>query len=716
MPLRLRRSRQQIRRHVDQGDDWSQTRSRIWLPGLVAGAVAVALLLVFPYDSPRWSFVYLCATLTSLVVLFGAALAMPRGVRVVWWCLFAFQALTMTAQAASSSERFGGPFPSASDAFSLAVYVPVFVALGILIHRLNPGRDREAWIDSSILSVAAASVFGLFLIVPALNSPELSRAAVAVAVAYPVLDLAVLASLIWLLVGGGRPKTSLLLVASSFAITLTADILRDLSLVDTFAGVSDATLTALRVAALIVMAAAATTPSADSIATPRETRQARATTPRLAVLAVGVLAVPALVAVRLWDAESRLTLLLSLSAIIIIILAVWRIGILVGTVDQQRQVTELVLDSAGDGIVGLDREGFVVFANLAARRMLRCRETDLVGRRLHDVAHHEHPDGATFPWQECPVHRLVLRGGEGYIPDQVYIRRDGTTFPVEIVVSPLRVDGELTGAVQSFRDVSERHAVDELKRQFVSVVSHELRTPLTSIKGSLQMLDSGLVGDLSGDQVELVRMAVNNSERLSQLVNDILDIERLDAGRLPLMPEPIAPSSLVDQAVSAMGGAAAAAGITLAADTDTAASDAQVLVDPHRLVQVLTNLIGNAIKFSDRASIIRIRGTVVGESAQIAVVDKGRGIPADQLDSVFDRFGQVDAGDARREGGTGLGLAIAREITERSGGQIVVTSAIGVGSTFTVVLPLILDDHVIGPVATTAAPATAVRAGVEEVR
>lgn len=652
-------------------------------------------LVVLPYDSPRWSFVYLCATLVALVVLFGAALAMPRGTRVVWWCLFAFQVLTMASQAIGDHARTNGTsaFPGPADWLSLLAYVPVLTALGVLIHRLNPGRDREAWIDSSILSVAAASVFGLFLIVPVLSEPGMSRAAVAVAVTYPVLDLAVLASLIWLLVGGGRPKTTMLLVAVSFAFTLTADILRDLSLVDAWSGAPQSVLPALRVAAVVTMAAAATAPGAEDIAVPRETVRPHATTTRLAVLAVGVLAVPTLVAVRLWDDASKLTLLLALAAIIIIILAVWRIGLLVTAVDQQRQVTELVLDSAGDGIVGLDREGFVVFANLSARRMLRCRESDLIGRRFHDVAHHEYPDGRAFPWHECPVQQLVQRGGEAFIPDQVYVRRDGTTFPVEIIISPLRVDGVLTGAVQSFRDVSERHAVDELKRQFVSVVSHELRTPLTSIKGSLQMLDSGLVGELSGEQAELVSMAVSNSERLSQLVNDILDIERLDAGRLPLKPESVPPARLAELAVTAMAGAAGAAGIQLVLEVDPSATeDAMVFADPHRLVQVLTNLVGNAIKFSDRGARIMVRVTVAGTYAHLAVIDHGRGIPAEHLESVFDRFGQVDAGDARREGGTGLGLAIAREITVRSGGEITVTSTIGAGSTFTVVLPLVDED------------------------
>lgn len=699
MPSWFRRSSTPALRRSDQVGRFDLVRSRLWLPGFLVGIVAAALLLILPYDSPRWSFVYLCATLVPLVVLFGAALAMPPGVRGIWWSLFAFQALTIAAQAIGDNERANGgdvSLPAQSDWIALAAYVPVLVALGVLIHRLNPGRDREAWIDSSILSVAAASVFGLFLIVPVLSEPGMDGLAVAVAVAYPVLDLAVLASLIWLLVGGGRPKTSLLLVAVSFAFTLTADILRDLSLVDSWSIVSTALLDALRVASLVTMAAASATPSAELIALPREKNQPRVTAPRLAVLAIGVLAVPSLVALRLWNDPGRLTLLLSLSAIIIIILAVWRIKILVTTVDQQRQVTELVLDSAGDGIIGLDRQGFVLFANLSARRMLRCRESDLVGRRFHDVAHHEHPDGKPFPWHECPVRKLVANGGEAFIPDQVYVRRDGTTFPVEIVMSPLRVDGVVTGAVQSFRDVSERHAVEELKRQFVSVVSHELRTPLTSIKGSLQMLESGIVGELSGEQTELLSMAVKNSDRLSQLVNDILDLERLDSGRLPLNPEVVTATSLAEQAVAGMGGASAAAGVPLVLDLDASATGAHVWVDPHRLVQVFTNLIGNAIKFSEAGRPIRVHVSAVGDAALIAVIDSGRGIPGDQLESVFERFGQVDAGDARREGGSGLGLAIAREITVRSGGRINVTSAIGVGSTFTVVLPLYVEPSADG--------------------
>jgi signal transduction histidine kinase len=281
----------------------------------------------------------------------------------------------------------------------------------------------------------------------------------------------------------------------------------------------------------------------------------------------------------------------------------------------------------------------------------------------------------------------VATGGEAFLQDQMYVRRDGTTFPVEIVMSPLVVEGSVMGAVQSFRDVSERQAMEELKRQFVSIVSHELRTPLTSIKGSLQMLDSGIMGDLSADQQELVTMAVNNSERLGQLVNDILDLERLDSGRMPLTPEATSAASLATQAAAGMMGAADAAGIRLIVTDVPVGDDVNVSVDPHRMVQVLTNLIGNAIKFSERGSSITLSVTRQDGEVRIGVSDMGRGIPQDRIASIFDRFGQVDAGDARREGGTGLGLTIAQEIVSRSGGRIEVSSVMGVGTTFTVVLP-----------------------------
>ena len=679
-----------MRRRSDLPEPPPRAWPRLWVPGVVAGVLAVVALLALPPDSTASDFLFLSTALVSLVVLLGAPLTMATGARTIWWWLFAFQALTMAAvgiEAVSRESLTGSTFPGAADVVYLSAYVPALVALGLLIHRTYPGRDKEAWIDTAILTVTATCVIGLFVIVPIASSGSLDGWATVVALAYPLLDLVLLGLLMWLLIGSARRTATLGLIAGSVAITLGVDIARDVLLASDPTGASSAWLATVRLAALIAMAAAAWTPTAESFTQPDARLRQRVSTARLAVLAIGVLTVPAIVAYRLYATNESITLILALAGMIVIILAVLRIQILVSAVEHQRRVTELVLDSAGDGIVGLDRDGFVLFANLSARRMLRCRESDLIGHRFHDIAHHEHADGSSYRWQDCPVHSSVTSGEATYLPEQRYIRRDGTAFPVEIVMSPLIVDGVVTGAVQSFRDVSEREEMEEIKRQFVSVVSHELRTPLTSIKGSLQMLDSGLLGSLEPDQQELVSMAVANADRLGNLVNDILDLERLDSGRMPLEPVTVAATSLAQQGVEGIHGAAEAAGVRLATDLPPDGIPVDVYVDPHRMLQVLTNLLGNAVKFSDRGSTVTVSVRPVESWVDIAVADQGRGIPGDQLASVFDRFGQVESGDARREGGTGLGLAIAKEITERSGGTLAVESTIGVGSTFTIRLP-----------------------------
>jgi len=656
---------------------------------MVLSAVVVAAVAALPPNSRASNFLYLAAALIGLVVLLGGALMLTY-LKWVWWPLLVSQALTMAGVAVAAVLQrtdTSASFPTWADALYLLAYIPAFITLGVLIHRIYPGSDREAWIDASILTVTAASFMTMFLIGPLLASDSLSGLPLLTAIAFPMLDLALLGALVWLLIGTTRRTLTLALITLSFGVSLAADITRDVGLTINPEVSTDAALAVLRLASLILVAAAAWTPMAESFANPASGKGRPASPTRLAVMTLGVLSVPALVVVRLWGTADQATLLLALASMIIIILAVWRIQLLVSDVQRQRELTELVLDSAGDGIVGLDREGFVLFANLSARRMLRCRESDLVGHRFHDVAHHERPDGSSYPWQECPMHSSVTSAEGGYVLDQRYIRRDGTSFPVEVILSPLFVDGAVGGAVQSFRDVSEREEVEEIKRQFVSVVSHELRTPLTSIKGSLQMLESGVLGTVNEDQQELLRIALGNSARLGNLVNDILDLERLDAGRMPLDPELVSAATIAREAVDGISGAASAAGVVLKAELGDP-TDAMVRVDPDRLIQVLTNLIGNAIKFSDRGSSVIVHVAHLDDQVSIHVADNGRGIPDDSIQHVFERFGQVESGDARRRGGTGLGLPIAKEIVERSGGTITVESALGVGSTFTVTLPL----------------------------
>lgn len=252
---------------------------------------------------------------------------------------------------------------------------------------------------------------------------------------------------------------------------------------------------------------------------------------------------------------------------------------------------------------------------------------------------------------------------------------------------------EVVRAARAFNDMAERleatvdelRSLDRMKSELMSVVSHELRTPLTSIRGSLGLVTAGLYGDLSPDAHEMLAIATSNTDRLVRLINDLLDLERMESGRSPLDLRPCSVGEVVDEALAGAVGAARTAGVELR----RTGVDGHVVADPDRLVQALTNLIGNALKFSPTGGTVVVDVARPDDGAEVAirVVDQGRGIPADRLGAIFERFEQVDASDARDKGGTGLGLPIARRIVEQHEGRLTVDSTVGRGSTFTVWLP-----------------------------
>ena len=348
-----------------------------------------------------------------------------------------------------------------------------------------------------------------------------------------------------------------------------------------------------------------------------------------------------------------------------------------------RRRTELILASAGDGIFGVDTAGRVTFVNPAAAEQFGCSRDDMIGRSLHDRFHARHADGSPYPWEECPTYSTLNDGEPHRVAGEVFLRADGTPFPVDYSSTPIIEDGEVTGAVVTFIDVSERREIERMKDEFISVVSHELRTPLTSIRGSLGLLASGALDSPERSQ-RMLDIALANSDRLIALVNDILDLERIASGRAEIELADTDTTSLVETTFDATRGAADAARVALVSEGDHLA----LRVDPGRVVQVLTNLVGNAIKFSEPEGVVTVRSSVRAREAWIEVIDRGRGIPADRIDSIFERFEQVDSSDARDKGGTGLGLAIAKAIVEQHDGRIWVESEVGKGTTFTVALPL----------------------------
>lgn len=270
--------------------------------------------------------------------------------------------------------------------------------------------------------------------------------------------------------------------------------------------------------------------------------------------------------------------------------------------------------------------------------------------------------------------------------DDVYQRKDGSTFPVEYTATPMRgEDGRVTGAVVVFRDVTERRAMDQMKDEFISVVSHELRTPLTSIRGALGLLASGALGPLPDKGQRMADIAVENTDRLVRLINDILDIERMTSGKVVLDKEVCDASVLIGQVAELMRPLADGASVELVADTD----QGKLLADSDRLVQTLSNLVSNAVKFSPPGSRVEMRAHREGDEVVFTVADQGRGIPPDKLEAVFGRFQQVDASDSREKGGTGLGLAICRSIVEQHGGRIWAENRSGGGAMFSFTLPAV---------------------------
>jgi PAS domain S-box-containing protein len=327
---------------------------------------------------------------------------------------------------------------------------------------------------------------------------------------------------------------------------------------------------------------------------------------------------------------------------------------------------EILLNSVADGICGLDRDGLVSFANPAAAKMLGAAGSTLPGRPVHDLLHGFAPEGQGCG-QDCALLRATTRlqlmatAGE----DNVF-RVDGSPFRVDYALTPILDHGRLTGSVLSFRDISQRYALDRLKDEFVSTVSHELRTPLTAIRGSLGLLSHGGVIPLNEKAGNLLRIAHANTERLLRLINDILDIERMQSGRARLVFRPVQLAQIVRQAIECMEPVAEAAGVQIIHDT----TQAEVAADPDRLMQVLTNLLSNAVKFSPLHSTISVLMRPDHNGVTLSVVDPGRGVPADKLESIFGRFQQVDASDSRQKGGTGLGLAICRTIVHQHSGRI----------------------------------------------
>ncbi len=345
---------------------------------------------------------------------------------------------------------------------------------------------------------------------------------------------------------------------------------------------------------------------------------------------------------------------------------------------------ELILESVGDGIYGIDLDGRLTFINEAGARSLGYEPEELVGRQVHEVIHHSHRDGTPYSKATSPILQGMRRRETVRMRDEVFWQHDGSTIPVEYIASPLIEDGQISGMVVAFQDVSERRRLEKMKDEFISTVSHELRTPLTSLRAALGLISSGSLDKRPEKQRQMVEMAIGNCDRLVRLVNDILDFEKVEHGRLALHRAPVMAGDLLRRAADAAHSLASAARIKF----QVGSGHEMVLADGERSLQVLNELVSNAIKFSPPETVIRLGTEPFGDGEVcFSVQDEGRGIAAEKLEHIFDRFQQGDASDTRALGGTGLGLALCRSIVEQHGGRIWAESEPNHGSRFLFTLP-----------------------------
>lgn len=269
--------------------------------------------------------------------------------------------------------------------------------------------------------------------------------------------------------------------------------------------------------------------------------------------------------------------------------------------------------------------------------------------------------------------------------ETIHQHKDGHTIPVEIFLQYINSANGDAHFVAIVRDITERKRLDRIKDEFVSTVSHELRTPLTALRGSLGLITGGAVGAVTEKQQDLLNIAQQNTERLLFLINDILDIQKIETGNTDFHFTNLDLNSLVNKALHE--NQAYAAKYHVGFNFTAPDFDCPVHVDPNRIIQVMTNMLSNAAKFSPPHTEILIAIEKCEESFRVTVTDAGQGIPADFEAKVFDKFTQSDATDQRVHGGTGLGLAIAKSIIERHHGQIGFTTKIGQGTTFYFELP-----------------------------
>jgi PAS domain S-box-containing protein len=358
-------------------------------------------------------------------------------------------------------------------------------------------------------------------------------------------------------------------------------------------------------------------------------------------------------------------------------------------VESGRAKTEALLGSIGDGVFAVDAEGRIIEFNPAAAALTGESEGAALGRPYAEVIALLEERPGLPPERSDPVRQAMAQGRTlRVLRSLTLLRPDGSRLPVAVTAAPVRDEGGgVQGCIVVFSDASQEREVDRMKNEFISIASHQLRTPMSGVKGVLGLLLENVLGPLSPDQEKYLRRAYEANERLIALVNDLLNISRLEQGSLLLRVEPVDLAAMLAALVSEFQPRAARYRLEVRIESGGGEGGAGVRGDPMRLREVFANLLDNAIKYTPEGGAIVVRWSGAPHSVSVEISDSGVGIAPERIPELFAKFSRIPNPLSGREFGTGLGLYFARSVVELHHGKIDVASMPGAGTTFRVSLP-----------------------------
>jgi signal transduction histidine kinase len=581
------------------------------------------------------------------------------------------------------------PFPSPADAFYLAGYPVIAAGLAIAWLRRRATVDRRAALDAGLVAVSGALVFWVYVIQPAIDDPSVSPWEKLVTIAYPVGDWLLLAVAARYVMGSSWNVWSFKLLVLGLVLTLVGDLLFSLNEVGRVSSNLDVVDTLLLLGVICVGLAGLHRSMPALTEKPKELVEGHETV-RLVLIAIVAL-VPAAVLAIESAVGDPLDLFETIAAMVLIgVLATLR-STTVASEALQAAKRESLLSRYADELLRADgRDELCAVAERSANDLVGDGKASLVTPLGVSANGAEHAFSEPIEVRGETVAKLVADGSV----TQIGRSRDAlatVATQLALALERERLLATEREAADALTEQNERlRELDRMKDVFVSSVSHELRTPLTSISGYLELLLEGEAGDLTEEQRRFLNIVDRNSDRLNELIDDILVASRMDSGQFSLDRTSVDLVQLATRQVESIRATAERKQVEVRLTVEE--GPPPLSADPMRLSQLLDNLLSNAVKFTPTGGRVGVLIGTRGETAYLDVSDTGVGIPADELDRLFERFFRASTSSTVK--GTGLGLSIAKSIAEAHGGTISVESEVGIGTTFSVELPLRaqLDD------------------------